>query len=81
MDDSKMSSDVIKRFNAIISLLLDLVGNTENISTTAKVQKLIDIGLTPAEVANILGKPINYITAILNQTNKRKGGKNARATK
>jgi hypothetical protein len=81
MDDSKMSSDVIKRFNAIISLLLDLVGNAENVSTTAKVRKLIDIGLTPANVADILGKPINYITAILNQSNKRKGGKNARATK
>jgi hypothetical protein len=79
MDDSKMSSDVIKRFNAIISLLLDLVGNTENISTTAKVQKLIDIGLTPAEVADILGKPTNYITAILATKRTRdvkKGGKN-----
>ncbi|MGD0551502.1 MAG: hypothetical protein ABSB25_02495 [Sedimentisphaerales bacterium] len=81
MDDSKIQYVVIKRFNAIISLLLDLVGNTENISTTAKVRKLIDIGLTPAEIADIIGKPINYITAILNQNNKRKGGKNARSTK
>jgi hypothetical protein len=79
MCDSKMSSDVIKRFNAIISLLLDLVGNTENISTTAKVQKLIDTGLTPAEVADILGKSTNYITAILATKKTRgikKGGKN-----
>jgi hypothetical protein len=81
MDDSKIQYVVIKRFNAIISLLLDLVGNTENISTTAKVRKLIDIGLTPAEIADIIGKPINYITAILNQNNKMKGGKNARSTK
>jgi hypothetical protein len=81
MDDSRMHTEVIKRLNIIVSLLLNISGETKNITATAKVQRLIDNGLTPAEVANILGKPINYITAILTQKSKRKGGKNARETK
>lgn len=72
MDESKITSEVIKKFNIIISLLLDLTGKTENISVTAKVQKLIDMGLTPAEIADILGKPTNYVTAVLTKKIKKK---------
>lgn len=72
MDESKITLAVTKKFNIIISLLLDLTGKTEDISITEKVNKLINMGLTPAEIADILGKPTNYVTAISHKKKKLK---------
>ncbi len=53
-----------KRLDTIILLLLESsAGGAETISR--KVEKLLELGLSNAEVAQIIGKKLNYVTAIV----------------
>ena len=65
MDDSKFQTTLLKRFNTLISLTLELVSSDKSTSMAKKVQHLLNLGLTPAEVGEILGKPTNYVTAVM----------------
>jgi len=60
-----------KKFNILISLILDMSGDKE-LSITEKVKKLSDYGLKPAEIGEILNKKANYISAVINNLNKSK---------
>jgi hypothetical protein len=65
-----------KRLDAIILLLLESAsGGAE--STTAKIQKLISLGFSQPEVAQVIGKRVNYVTAVL--AGKRKSAASARS--
>ncbi len=64
----------IKRLNILISLMLDIVSKENPAQTTEKVERLLGLGLTPAEVGEILDKPTNYVTAVMN-TKKKKAKK------
>jgi len=72
MDDKEIQTTLIKRLNTLISLTLELVSSDKSTSIAEKVQHLLDLGLTPAEVGEILGKPTNYITAVVHSKKKRK---------
>lgn len=72
MDDKEMQATIIKRLNTLISLTLELISSDKSTSIAEKVQHLINLGLTPAEVGEILGKPTNYITAVVHNKKKRK---------
>jgi hypothetical protein len=62
MDD--FQKQLLKRLDLIIRLQLDR-GLAENPpSTTSVVHRLFDFGLSAGEVAAIIGRPMNYITAI-----------------
>jgi ATP-dependent RNA circularization protein (DNA/RNA ligase family) len=62
-----------KKFNILISLILDMSGDKE-LSITEKVKKLSDYGLKPAEIGEILNKKANHISAVINNLkSKRKG--------
>lgn len=65
---------VIKRFNMLISLMLDIASRENPAPITEKVKRLLGLGLTPAEVGEILGKPTNYVTAVMH-AKKKKGKK------
>lgn len=63
--------DVVKRLDIIIQLMLENGSNPIS-STTGKIQRLLDFGLSKTEVANILGKKVNYISAVTSGKKKSK---------
>ena len=78
MDDAQRQETFIKRLNTLISLMADVALRGESASTSDKIQYLLELGLSPAEVGEVLNKPTNYITAIIHRKKKgkRKGAKN-----
>ena len=64
MNENEIGRDILQRLNIIICLLLDAPADDSAASVASKVHKLSSLGLSPSEVAKILGKPVNYVTAI-----------------
>ena len=58
---SDSSSELVKRLNILI--LLQLEGYTD--TTAAKIEKLSAYGLSSAETANIIGRPMKYVSAVV----------------
>ena len=65
MTDELSAKQVVRRLDILISIMLDSAPGGEAVTTTAKIQRLTSLGLTPAETASILGKATNYVTASL----------------
>lgn len=61
-----------KRMDVMILLLLEMTPDGAE-SMTRKVERLLDFGFTQSEVAQIIGKKLNYVTAIVS------AGKKSRA--
>lgn len=75
MDDAEFRSALLKRLDTVIHLLIAPVGATDDVSLTEKVLRLVDNGLTSAEAAKILGKPVNTVSGIVaNKKTKSKSG-------
>jgi hypothetical protein len=64
MTENEIGSDILQRLDIIICLLLDASAIDSTTSVASKVHKLSSLGLSPSEIARILGKPLNYVTAI-----------------
>ena len=75
MEREQWAEEIIKRLNILIALNLDH-GIESGLSMAGKIAKLNELGVTTADIARILGKPANYITAHLSQRKKRRKGKN-----
>lgn len=52
-----------KRLDAIILLLLESSAGGAD-STSAKIDRLLDMGLSSSDVAQIVGKTRNYVTTV-----------------
>jgi hypothetical protein len=52
-----------RRLDAMILLLLEIAPSGAE-SVTRKIERLLGFGFSPAEVAQIIGKPANYVTAV-----------------
>jgi hypothetical protein len=63
MEEKNYQREILQRLDVIICLLLDSPADEKAVSISSKVHKLSDLGLKPSEIAMILGKPLNYITA------------------
>ena len=72
--DHRSSEEIIKRLNILISLNLDSTAKN-GLSIADKISKLNDLGVSSADIARILGKPVNYVTATLSQRKTKKKGK------
>lgn len=72
---STEQQSVVKRLNVMIALMLDQMNEGQGTSMAAKIVKLSVLGLAPSDIAEIIGKPINYVTATLAQRNSTKKGK------
>ncbi len=70
MEKEQGAEEIIKRLNILIALNLDR-GKENGLSMAGKIAKLNDLGVSTADIARILGKPTNYITAHLSQRKKR----------
>ncbi len=69
---NKVAEDMIKRLDILIGLLLEQSSPETTLSMSEKIGKLADIGVPPAEIARILRRPLNYVTASLSQRKSRK---------
>ena len=56
-------SGLRKRLDVIILLLLESAPDAAT-STTRKIERLLEFGLTNTEVAQVIGKKANYVTAV-----------------
>ena len=65
MKEGQIQEEILRRLDILISLQLDRPQAERPPSIASKVRRLVDLGLAPAEVASVLGKPVNYVTAIL----------------
>jgi hypothetical protein len=65
-------AEVVRRLDLIISLLLDRSAEGSKANMTDKIMKLAELGASPAQIGEILGRPVNYVTAA---TSMRKKGK------
>ena len=71
-EEQTFSAEVIRRLDLIIALLLDRP-EPDSVSTmTDKITKLLELGASPGQVAQILQKPLNYITASMAMRRKAK---------
>lgn len=70
MSKENFENEIVKRLNIVIHLLLEQRANSDE-STTSKIERLLKLGLSKAEVAAIIGKPINYVTAVTSTKKKR----------
>jgi len=58
-----------KRLDVIIQLLLE-TGEGAAKSTTSKIERLLAMGFSQAETAQVIGKKPNYVSAIAGQKKK-----------
>ena len=73
MDTSKQINDFSKKLDIIVKLLaLSVVGNGNQ---KEQISKLLSAGLTATQVADVLGKSVNLITAYSSQIKKSKAQK------
>jgi hypothetical protein len=70
--DEKFQHSILRRLDILIALQLDNVP-ANGAATSNKIERLLSAGASAAEAAKIVGKPINYVTAVV-ATSKRRGG-------
>jgi len=75
-DDDNFRSDLLTRLDVLIALLLERAEPESKVTTAGKIVKLTELGIAPADVARILGKSINYVTATLAVRRRRKAPSN-----
>lgn len=68
----KLDGDVIKRLNILIMLALEHLSVKSAQSITEKIYKLNDLDVNSVDIARILGKQPNYVTAVLSRRKPRK---------
>lgn len=75
-DASLFASEVVKRLDVIIKLLLESKPDTAKERTAREqIQKLWKLGLTPSEIGRIMGLPTPHVSAQLSQIKKKKEAK------
>jgi hypothetical protein len=67
MDNDQLINQVIRRLDIIIALEIERSSGPDGARPATKIYRLHELGLPPAEIADILRKPTNYITATLSR--------------
>jgi hypothetical protein len=70
MNDTDLQTQILRRLNILILLELDKTTPGSGSTMTSKVQWLLSMGLSQSEVASIVGKPMNYATAMASTAKK-----------
>jgi len=71
MHDTEFQDKLLNRLNTLISVMLEVASDGNEVSVAEKIQRLLKLGLTPAEVGEILRKPTNYVTAVMHKNKKK----------
>ncbi len=72
-NSSANTAKIEKKMNVIISLLLKIANNGNEISLKEQVRDLASFGLSSSEIAEITGKKVGHVSkelSILNKENK-----------
>lgn len=72
MENADFQNTLLRRLNLLIILMLDTSSSEGPQSTTKRIERLTKIGLPPSEIAEIIGKNTNYVTAVLHGKKKAK---------
>ena len=75
MDKTQNTEWLRKRLDAMILLLLE-ASPSGAASTSRKIERLLELGFSQPEVAQVIGKKLNYVTAVI--AGKKKSGAPAR---
>lgn len=78
MQEDALLRKVIRRLDIMIALQIEALGGPEAARPAKKIQRLSELGVTASEIASVLGKPINYITATLSRQKKSSRRKEAK---
>jgi hypothetical protein len=70
MEHEKLLGQILRRLDILISLQLETSLGSDAVPISGKIQRLSALGLVASEIASIIGKPVNYVTAILSQKRK-----------
>ncbi len=70
MKKDRLGSSILRRLDILILLALE-EGKSASKSVVEKIERLSSFGLSSAEIATILGKPTNYVTASISQLKRR----------
>ena len=71
MEDVRILEKISRKLDVLIMLELDKTGGPEGIRIADKISRLEEMGLQQAEIADILGKSVNYISATLSRRKKK----------
>lgn len=72
-----MNEDQLNKITVRLDIIIKILSIrfTEEGNQMEQVKKLLLVGMTPSEIAKLLGKPTNLITAYSSKINKRKAAK------
>ena len=73
MSENDPLDRVVKRLNILVMLTLEQ-GGEGGTSMAGKIKRLLDFGLAPSEVADIVGKPAKYVAAVKSKRGGSKAG-------
>lgn len=65
MNDSDVFDRILKRLDVLVCLQLERTTDSSSVALAAQIKRLRNLGLAPAEIAAVLGKPTNQVTAAL----------------
>jgi hypothetical protein len=71
--NDEIQNSILRRLDILISLQLENP-LPDGVATSVKIARLLSAGASPAEAAKIVGKPINYVTAVMAMRKKRGRG-------
>lgn len=75
MSETDLLQRILRRLEVLIALQLEPSGGDKPTRLAFKIRRLAELGVAPSEIASIVGKSTNYITATLS----RKSGRKRRA--
>ena len=65
--------EIISRLNIVVSLLIEQSQSDARLTLASKIEKLVDLGVSPTDIAKILGKPLGDITSVISKQKEKKG--------
>ena len=71
MENENTLQEILRRLDVLIALELTKCPD-QDVSMADRIQRLADIGLAPAQIASILSKSSNYVSATLSRRRKAK---------
>ena len=71
MTDDEFNRQILERLNVLIAIELDRDTVNGQKSISNRVERLLAYGLAPKDVAAIINKPMNYVTALTSTKKKR----------
>ncbi len=72
MADNDINKQILKRLDVLVMLAVENSMNQEPLPMSRKIVRLLDLGITQSEVASIVGKKLQYVTATVTKEKQRK---------